>query len=284
MLETIDLAEELRDVASLGDMTSRSIELVRRSLGVSLVNAVVFPSTKQDVLHIDLWSNEMPPDFLVETGVAALACIDEELGTAAELSARGRCFDVEPMFASVGIDIRKTVSHNEFWRPSRVERQALAYLGPPGHPIGFLCAARKQAHRAFTPDELRTVASVRDAMERALLELAPRPLEAAGVLLGLLSHEVPIIAAAFDSWGRVLWLTRAAAAQFGIEQGESCHSGGRYVSSRTLELWRKVAVAAIGRRVVGERVDGRTLAARVVESPGGPVVLLTAGGPVRPGV
>lgn len=184
-----------------------------------------------------------------------------------------RCIDLNARLEPRGFE--RTEVYNEFWRPYRLERQALALVGSPARPLCFICVSRRKSDAPFSAHDFerfeRLRVSVRGPLTR-LLQADARPFDVGAVL----ASGLPVAAALFDAQGQLLWSTDPARRALGLTRSR----GTRKRPSSRLSEWRAAALRAIARPAEASAFPDLSVQ-RVETSPGVPAALVIGRGPAN---
>jgi DNA-binding CsgD family transcriptional regulator len=174
--------------------------------------------------------------------------------------------------------LERLETYNELWRPCRIERQVVGFMGTPAEPLGLVCMTRRARDRPFTVADARVLERLRRAAERALTRLRREALATGGlgVLLGALETGLPLACALFDPDGRLLWISRQALARFEADTPRFGRSRVLFDGCVEYASWRRAALESARNR--SDAADQPHLR---VEAPGGlrPVMVSRLGRP-----
>jgi DNA-binding CsgD family transcriptional regulator len=113
--------------------------------------------------------------------------------------------------------LERTSTYQEYWRPFRLERLLITFMGSRGAPAGFCCLARSRREHAFEAADLQTLEELRIEGGRALEAIqllgsrdVPRTLDA-------LTQAFPSPAFLFDARGRLQWMSDEGALRLSVE-------------------------------------------------------------------
>ncbi|MBI5490535.1 MAG: helix-turn-helix transcriptional regulator [Deltaproteobacteria bacterium] len=256
------------------------LDVLRRRVGVSACLFMPLADGAQDLSEVVAASDELPTQELLVRAAQMSAKTARDFGPPERFLAQ-ECRTVDFNRLIGREELERLETYNEFWRPCRVERQVVGFMGTPEEPLGLVAMARRARDRPFTVAEARVLERLRRGAERALARLrreAAVP-TAVGTMLAALETGLPVSCALFDADGRLLWISRQALARFESDAPRFGRARILFEGCVEYDTWRRAAVEA-GR---GRSPDADAPLMRV-EAPGGlrPVCvrrLAPAGGP-----
>ncbi len=176
----------------------------------------MFPGSFSAVLPMGS-SDEFPTEQLMEGARHAFPLIERDWQpTTAFFRDPVHTFDMNAVLPWTRLERMEV--YQTYWRPCRLERQLLAFLGSPTMPLGVICLARGKRSRGFSQADVALLDRVRQLTEPALASLAAEAAHSeTSCVLAALAEGLPTPCALLDEAGRVLWLNDEAARRTGTE-------------------------------------------------------------------
>ncbi|MBI5501560.1 MAG: helix-turn-helix transcriptional regulator [Deltaproteobacteria bacterium] len=251
-----------KDTAAIG---REVVEELRSRVGVSACLFLPLANGAQDLSGVVAASDEIPPGELVVGAARMSSQTVRDLGTPEHYLAQPhKTVDFDRQFGRERLEGLAT--YNEFWRPCRIERQVVGFMGTAEDPLGAVCMARRARDRAFTLAEARVLERLRRGAERALARLRREAAVTTGVgaMLAALETGLPVSCALFDAGGRLLWISRQALTRFESEAPRIGRARILFEGCAEYETWRRAAMEA-----ARDRSQDAAAPLMRVEAPGG---------------
>ncbi len=269
-----DLGAELSSAASLDAATGLFVEAAFRELGVSATNLVPLFQGADPASETSFICDDMPPERARAEVMAAVATADTEIGPTAALFAKTPTIDLNEALGSRLLE--RTQLYNDFWRPRRVERELMGWMGTPEAPLGFLTLCRSIRDRPFRGSELAVLDQVRAHMERAFVRLADARQGWFG--LDAVAHALrvglPQPCGLFDELGRAIWLNEAAESEVGLRAMRTANGVLLPAHRPELTTWSDAVAAAARRSNDHEPYSFLGMSVRRIERPRLPSLFL----------
>lgn len=114
--------------------------------------------------------------------------------------------------------LENTTSFNEIWRPHRIERQLVAPLGKPGHPLALLVLTRQQSEPSFSRRDIEWISDLAELLDEATRTVFDHPTRSRGrvPILEMLMGATTVPQLLCDPSGQLLWINTAACNWLGV--------------------------------------------------------------------